>query len=138
MPSYVVKAEIRESRANTFAFPNMKTMYGGKHITVGDEVFLFASETEGGAGLIARGVVTLAEPTPPKRGVGRQTPRVSIEVKHTARVKRPFGRADLKPFRGLKDDTPEAELDFKFYRQATNKIGGISEEAARFLAGYLK
>jgi len=33
-------------------------MYGGKHIAVGDKVFVFASENEGGRGLIARGVVT--------------------------------------------------------------------------------
>jgi len=34
---------------------------------------------------------------------------------------------------GATDGSPQAELDFKFYRQATNKIGGISEEAGRFL-----
>jgi hypothetical protein len=36
------------------------------------------------------------------------------------------------------DGSPEAELDFKFYRQATNKIGCISEEAARFLDRYVR
>jgi hypothetical protein len=30
-------------------------MYGGKNIAVGDEVFVFASENEGGRGLLARG-----------------------------------------------------------------------------------
>jgi hypothetical protein len=28
------------------------------------------------------------------------------------------------------------ELNFKFYRQATNKIAGISDEAAAFLRGF--
>ena len=28
------------------------------------------------------------------------------------------------------------KLNFKFYRQATNKIVGISEEAAAFLGGF--
>jgi len=28
------------------------------------------------------------------------------------------------------------ELNFKFYRQATNKIVGISDEAAAFLRGF--
>ena len=31
------------------------------------------------------------------------------------------------------DGRPETELNFKFYRQATNKIGGISEQATAFL-----
>jgi hypothetical protein len=31
---------------------------------------------------------------------------------------------------------PETELNFKFYRQATNKIAGISGKTARFLDGF--
>ncbi|MEH2624920.1 hypothetical protein V1292_002975 [Bradyrhizobium sp. AZCC 1719] len=31
------------------------------------------------------------------------------------------------------DGQPGTELNFKFYRQATNKIAGISDEAAAFL-----
>ena len=31
------------------------------------------------------------------------------------------------------DGSPQAERDLKFTRQATNKIGGISEDAAKFL-----
>jgi len=34
------------------------------------------------------------------------------------------------------DGRPETELNFKFYRQATNKIVGISEQAAAFLEGH--
>jgi hypothetical protein len=34
------------------------------------------------------------------------------------------------------NDGPETELNFKFYRQATNKIAGISDEAAAFLRGF--
>jgi hypothetical protein len=107
-------------------------MYGGKAIAVGDEIFVFASETQGGAGLIARGIVTAVTPTPKKRGVARQTPRVSIAVKRLARAKRPFGREQLKAWRGVSDGSPQAELNFKFYRQATNKIGGVSEKVAEF------
>lgn len=136
MPSYVVKADLRDPAARTFSLPRMKTMYRGKEIAPGDEVFVFASETKGGAGLLARGVVTKASPIAPKPGGGRQTPRVSIEVKRSALANRRFGRDQLKPFRGTQDGGPEAELDFKFYRQATNKIGGISQEAAAFLRGF--
>lgn len=111
-------------------------MYGGKRIASGDEIFIFASENEGGQGLIARGVVTSARAVPRKPGVERQTPRVSITVQRTARSKRRLGRAELKPFSNWDDGRPETELNFKFYRQATNKIVGISDEAAAFLRTY--
>jgi len=63
-------------------------MYGGKQVATGDTVFVFASENEGGQGLVARGVVTSAVPIAKKAGITRQTPRVSIAVRRTALVKR--------------------------------------------------
>ena len=69
-------------------------------------------------------------------GVERQTPRVSIAVRRTALVKHRLGRAELKPFADWDDGRPETELNFKFYRQATNKIVGLSAEAAAFLGGF--
>lgn len=131
--AYVIKAEIRDPTATTFDFTAQKTMYGGKAIAEGDIVFVFASETEGGQGLLCRGVVTAARAVARKPGVGRQTPRVSVTVKRTALAKRPLGRTELKPFTDWNDGRPETELNFKFYRQATNKIGGISERASVFL-----
>ena len=135
--AFAIKTEIRDLRAKTFAFAAQKTMYGGKHIAKGDTVFVFASENQGGQGLVARGVVTSAKAIPRKRGVARQTPRVSIAVKSTALATRPLGRSELKRFTDWKDGQPETELNFKFYRQATNKIVGISAEAAAFLDGFL-
>lgn len=105
-------------------------------IAEGDDIFLFASENEGGRGLIARGVVTSAKATPRKPGIVRQTPRVSVAIRRTALARRPLGRSDLKPFSDWKDSRPETELNFKFYRQATNKIVGISDETAAFLARF--
>jgi hypothetical protein len=131
--AFAIKAEIDDPRAASFTFTAQKTMYGGKHIAAGDTIFLFASENEGGQGLIARGVVTSAEATPKKRGIARQTPRVSIGVRPTALAKRPLGRSELKRFSDWKDGRPETELNFKFYRQATNKIIGVSDEATAFL-----
>jgi hypothetical protein len=117
----------------TFTFNAQKTMYGGKQITEGDTVFVFASENEGGAGLIASGVVTWAKAIAKKRGVTRQTPRVNITVTRSALAKRRLGRSELKLFADWNDGRPETELNFKFYRQATNKIVGISDETAAFL-----
>jgi hypothetical protein len=133
---FALKAEISDPRAKTFALTAQKTMYGGKHIAAGDVIFLFASENEGGRGLIARGVVTFAEAVAKKHGIARQTPRVSLTIKRTALAKRRLGRRELKPFIDWKDGRPETELNFKFYRQATNKIVGISDEAAAFLTKF--
>ena len=133
---FALKAEISDPRATSFALTAQKTMYGGKHIAAGDVIFLFASENEGGRGLIARGVVTFAEAVAKKPGIARQTPRVSLTIKRTALAKRRLGRRELKPFIDWKDGRPETELNFKFYRQATNKIVGISDEAAAFLTKF--
>ena len=52
------------------------------------------------------------------------------------RAKHAFGREQLKAWRGVSDGSPQAERDFKFTRQATNKIGGISEEGGKFLGRF--
>jgi|SRR5436190_1259597 len=133
---FAIKADVSDITAETLAFRAQKTMYGGKQIAEGDSVFVFASENEGGRGLIARGVVTSAKALAKKRGIARQTPRVSITVKRTALAKRRLGRNELKRFFDWDDGRAETELNFKFYRQATNKIVGISDEAAAFLRGF--
>jgi hypothetical protein len=136
--TYAVKAPIGKPRSRRFTLDHQKTMYGGKRIAAGDAIFVFASENEGGSGLIAAGIVGSATSTPRKPGVERQTPRVSIAIRRTALVKRRLGRAELKPFSDWKDGRPETELNFKFYRQATNKIVGLSDEAARFLRRFFR
>ena len=133
---YAIKVEVSNPRARAFTFSGQKTMYGGKHVAKGDTIFVFASENEGGPGLIASGIVTSAEAIPRKLGIARQTPRVSITVRRTALAKRRLGRSELKRFADWNDGRPETELNFKFYRQATNKIVGISSEAAAFLRGF--
>jgi hypothetical protein len=145
--TFAIKAEVSDPQAKTFAFTAQKTMYGGKHIAKGDTVFVFASENEGGQGLVARGIVSSAEAIAKKLGhsasktrvnalAARQTPRVSIAIRRTALAKRPLGRSELKRFTEWSDGRPETELNFKFYRQATNKIVGISDKAAALLGGF--
>src|SRR6266852_6551439 len=94
--TFAIKAEVCDPRTKTFAFTAQKTMYGGKHIAEGDTVYVFASENEGGQGLIARGVVTAAEAIAKRRGVARQTPRVSLAIRRTALAKRPLGRDEIR------------------------------------------
>lgn len=133
---YAIKAEVADPHASAFDFPSQKTMYGGKHIAAGDTIFVFASENEGGSGLVARGVVTAASAVPRERGVERQTPRVNVAIRRTALARRRLGRAELKPCSDWRDGRPETELNFKFYRQATNKIVGLTDEASAFLARF--
>src|SRR5690606_9816447 len=136
--AFAIKAAVRDPRARSFTFTAQKTMYGGKRIAKGDTVFIFASENEGGPGLIARGVVTSVEAVARKPGIERQTPRVSVTVRRTSLAARRLGRGELKPFSDWHDGRQETELNFKLYRQATNKIVGISDAAAAFLDGFFR
>ena len=131
--TFVIKAELRDLRTEPLKFTAQKTMYGGKYIAKGDMVFIFASENEGGQGLIARGLVSAVESIAKKAGVARQTPRVSVTVDQVEAAKRPLGQSELKRFSDWKDGRPETELNFKFYRQATNKIAGVFDGTAAFL-----
>lgn len=133
---FAIKAEVPDARSTTFTFVAQKTMYGGKQVAEGDTIFVFASENDGGQGLLVRGVVTSSQAIVRTPGVKRQTPRVSITVRRTARARRRLGRAELKGFSRWNDGRPESELNFKFYRQATNKIVGLSDRAAAFLQGF--
>jgi hypothetical protein len=135
---YAIKAHISDRRAGSFRFDHQKTMYGGKKIRTGDTIFLFDSENEGGNGLVARGVVVAATATPKKPGVLRQTPRVSIAVRRNAAARRRLGRRELRSHADWGDGRPETELNFKLYRQATNKIVGLSAAAAAFLESHFE
>ncbi len=124
---FVVKAAPAPQSQTNLSF-NEKTMYRGKQIQVNDEIFIFASDHMGGQGLVARGVVTAVKPG---QGI-----RVSIKVRRTAVARRNLGRRELKPFCNLDDDQPQTEIARKLYRQATNKIAGVSAEAAAFLSTF--
>ena len=133
---FAIKTEVTDTAARSWRFVMQKTMYGGKRIRAGDEIFVFASENEGGLGLVALGLVTAAEGVARKPGIERQTPRVSIHVERTAVARMRLGRTELKAFANWSDGRPETEINFKFYRQATNKIVGLSSEARDFLRWY--
>ena len=96
--TFAIKAKVTDLLAETFAFSAQKTMYGGKRVAKGDAIFVFASENEGGPGLIASGIVTSSKSIPRKHGIPRQTPRVSITVRRTALVQQRLGRSELKLF----------------------------------------
>lgn len=59
--------------------------------------------------------------------------RPCMAASGSPQARRPLGRRELRSFTDRKDGGPQSELNFKLYRQATNKIAGISEDAAAFL-----
>ena len=134
--TFLIKADLPDPDANVFVFENQKTIYGGKGVAVGDTIFVFASAAKGSQdaeGLCALGRVMAVSVQPRIPGALRQTPRISISVQGVARPRRRVGRKELRPFSDWQDGRPETELNFKFYRQATHKLGGISASAAEFL-----
>ncbi len=74
--AFAIKADIDDRAAETFVFKARKTMYGGKNIAAGDRIFLFASENEGGQGLVARGIVLSVEAVAKRPDLAWQTPSV--------------------------------------------------------------
>lgn len=134
---FVIKAEVTDLDADAFTFSAQKTMYDGKLIAVSDSLFLFASENQGGLGLFARGVVASVEHIARKPDIERQTPRVSVTIKRLTKAKRRLGRIELKPFCNWNDDRPQTELNFKLYRQATNKVVGVSASTGPFCRVFL-
>jgi hypothetical protein len=131
--AFVIKTEVRDLEAAAFTFAAQKTMYVGKLIAAGDTLFIFASENEGGRGLVARGTVASVEPMAKRSGPERQTPRVSVTVERLKRAATRLGRSELKSFRAWNDGQPQTELNFKLYRQATGKIVGITPQTVTFL-----
>src|SRR5438093_12802519 len=107
---FAIKAEVSNAWAETFAFSAQKTMYGGKHVAKGDTIFVFASENESRPGHIASGVVTSAKAIAKKRGIARQTPRVSINIRRTALAKRRLERRELTVVSDRNDPRPKPWL----------------------------
>ena len=136
--AYAIKVELPQPHARRYRFTAQKTMYGGKHIGVGDTVYIFASEAHGGHGLLARGRVTASMPLPATPDVARQTPRVDIDVEITAWARQALGRDEVKRFDRWHDGQPQTEINFKFYRQATPKIVGVTSATATFLDGFFR
>lgn len=93
--AFAIKAELPDPRED-LRLRRAEDDYGGRHIAAGDTIFVFASESEGGQGLVARDVVTAAEAVAKRPGIIRQTPRVSIAIRRTAFATRALGRGEFR------------------------------------------
>ena len=83
--AYAIKAEVHDLSQGVLRFTAQKTMYGGKHIARGDTLFVFASETQGGKGLVAWGSVASAQAIARQMTGERAAPRVSLSVQSLVR-----------------------------------------------------
>ena len=129
--TYVLTTErLSPSADGVVDFPAHKTMYGGRKIAAGDTVFLFVRGRDGAA-LAGKATVLTARGDPPLPDVARQTPRVSVTLRMEAQALRPLCRSDVA--RLAPTDPAVEELRFKVFRQATPKIGAVSEALAAFL-----
>lgn len=130
---YVLTAERMGAAADGVVdFPAQKTMYGGRKIAGGDTVFLFVRGRDGAA-LTAKATVLTASQDPPLPNLARQTPRVSVTLRIEAPPLRALSRTEV--LRLAPTDPAVEELRFKFFRQATPKIGAVSDALAAVLAG---
>lgn len=131
-----IEADFHAPDATSLTGAAARRMSGGKAIADGDRVFLFDGETYGGAGLVATGIGTRAEAVPPTPGIVGQPPLVTVAIDCRALAQAPLGREQLKRFSDWDDGKPETELNFELYRQATDKIVGLTETTAHFHDGY--
>lgn len=131
---YAIKAPLAAALPRKITFRAQKSMYGGRRIQSGDVVFLFQGVPDAQRGLRARGVVADVNAIPRRTGVLRETPRVTVVVTEVSAVRQALARDAVRSFVAWGDGRPQTELNFKLYRQATNKVVGLSDATGRFLA----
>ncbi len=102
-----------------------RPMYGGGEIASGADVYLWASETQGGAGLWARGTVLGVEP-------GANKPVVTVRVEEMVNSGN-FGIEQIAPHRDSSANTPIVGLARKLYKQSHNKVARITTDEASLL-----
>lgn len=100
--------------------------YGGREIAAGATVYLWASETQGGNGLWARGTVVRVEHA-------AKMPIVKIRVDQLATSEN-FGVEQIAPHRDSAVSSPIAGLARKLYKHSHNKVARISDDEADLLA----
>lgn len=100
-------------------------MYGGDQIQRASEVFVWFSETNGGAGLAWRACVETVE-----RASGN---RLRLGIRPLLPSSSRLGIAEMTPFRDVRDGSPQSELARKLYYQSHNKVAALDEAERAFL-----
>lgn len=103
--------------------------YGMVTLARGDRVFLWWSETQGGAGLVGHGLCHEAR----FDGI---VWRAAVEVIDDRF--RGFGKADLANWREARSTVPLATLAAKLYKHSHNKVVAVSASETAFLDSVLE
>jgi hypothetical protein len=101
-----------------------RTMYGGSQILVGERIFIWTSERQGGQGLAAAGSVISLEIT---------GSRVIADIFVESSILRPLGLTEIAPFRDIADGSPVSELARMLFRHAHNKVAMLDQQTTTLL-----
>lgn len=120
--AYIAKIRPRPGTENdTVPIDSSRVMYGGETVSIGDEIFLWFSETQGGPGLAWQGTVEKVETAN------------HLTVLLRCRPIAPLGKADLQPFRDSTEDSAMRSLSEKLYKNSHNKLAALSGDETEFL-----
>lgn len=102
--------------------------YRDVSLALGDRVLLWWSEAQGGAGLVGYGTCISTAST-------LDLVKAVVEPVRLREAGFGFGREQLRPFRDVPGDAPEATLAKTLYKHSLNKVVQISPPEEAFLAG---
>jgi hypothetical protein len=105
-------------------------MYGGESATIGDEIFVWFSESSEGRGLAWAGRID---------DCALEGKKISVAVRlQTEITGREFGARQLRLYRSAQDGGAKSGLSRKLYFQAHNKIAALSPAESSLLRGYFQ
>ena len=129
-PTFLVKTAPQPASSGVAIKVSERAFYGGKNVRVGDTIYVWFSETKGGAGLAFVGKVEWRHSISSASSHYELTISI-LEAATGLTVK------DLEPFRDLPTKQPIATLSAKLYRHSHDKITALSEEEAEYLRSFV-
>jgi len=104
-------------------------------LCIGSEIFVWTAETQGGAGLVARGEIEAIG------AAGEERRRAITILLQVRRPSRPLGTADLARYdqraTGDTSDSVESRLAAKLYGHSLNRVVQLQPDEANFLRQFL-
>lgn len=103
----------------------------------GDEVFVWTSESNGGDGLFAMGIVRACEcESHQKERAANPTQQYVVNVEISGRPVQSMRKVDIAPHRNDNDGTPIFELGHKLYGQSHEKVIALSDDCGRYVRSH--
>jgi len=127
--AYLIKTQPIDIGPDGFHLGRVRSMYGGDTAAVGDEVFLWFSETQGGAGLYGRGVIQILVREGGLSDIGMAASEIATK---------PLANEILIAGMEGEPGSPLHSLTEKLYKNSHNKIVALSPEEAEYLAGHFQ